>query len=644
MPSPKQKNKVSDIQDSPSDKGQELVEKLEERKEEINESLTEIYQDENGNMVDVKSIEKRKKKGFFFWFLLIIIIAALVGAGAGYFYKYYNKKITGEKIELSVATDKKDIVSGQEYSYVVDYHNGEKVEIKNIQIKIALPENFIVTEASPQPAVASSSLNNIWNIDRLLPFASGQIKIKGKLMGMKGAKANAVAEMIYTPKNFSSEFKKSANLEIVILDNGLEISVDSYSSILVGEENKITVGIKAKDLSYIDKLKLDVVLPENSGIEILSSGTTSKDSIIEQSTLRLSEWQINKITKDGLEFTIPFKAKERVNQNEKINLVFSYPQNDKDYRVFEYPIELEIVKSDLNLGLVVNGSRNDQGINFGEALHYSVTYSNKGDSEMKDIVIMAVIEGDYLDWSTLKDSLKGNAKDGMITWTKEEIPELAVLSPGSEASIDFTIQALPQSAINSAKKNYEIKSYAQFTIGNRSAIKTVGDSKSNIIINKINTDLELKESIRYFNEDNIPVGSGPLPPKVGEATTYKVYWSIANNLHEINNLKVEVSLPPYVSWDEKNTSTQGTVTYSQDEKKVVWDIGRLPVIYDEIKAEFSVKIIPGEDDRNKVLVLLPGSNITALDTETNAEIKKESKAKTTKLEDDDIAIGDGRIQ
>jgi hypothetical protein len=353
---------------------------------------------------------------------------------------------------------------------------------------------------------------------------------------------------------------------------------------------------------------------------------------------------LNKITKEGLEFMVGFKAKERISQNEKIIFEFFYVQNDQDYRVFEYPVDLEIVKSDLNLGLVINGSRNDQGINFGDALHYSVTYSNKGDSEMRDIVIMAVIESEYLDWATLKDEAKGNVKDGMITWTKDQIPELALLSPGTESAIDFTIQALPQSAINSAKKNYEIKSYAQFTIGNKSEIKTVGDSKSNIISNKINTDLELKESIRYFNEDNIPVGSGPLPPKVGEATTFKVYWSIANNLHEINNLKVELSLPPYVVWDEKNISTLGTVAYTQEENKVVWDIGRLPVIYEEVKAEFSIKITPVEDDRNKVLVLLPGSKITALDTQTNTEINKVSKAKTTKLEDDDIATGDGRVE
>lgn len=47
------------------------------------------------------------------------------------------------------------------------------------------------------------------------------------------------------------------------------------------------------------------------------------------------------------------------------------------------------------------------------------------------------------------------------------------------------------------------------------------DNKSNVIKNLINSDLSLSEKILYFNEDNVPVGSGPLPPKVGEKLVLK---------------------------------------------------------------------------------------------------------------------------
>ena len=40
----------------------------EELDEEIEESLNEIYQDDNGDMVDVKKMDIKKRHGFFYWF------------------------------------------------------------------------------------------------------------------------------------------------------------------------------------------------------------------------------------------------------------------------------------------------------------------------------------------------------------------------------------------------------------------------------------------------------------------------------------------------------------------------------------------------------------------------------------------------
>ena len=50
--------------------------------------------------------------------------------------------------------------------------------------------------------------------------------------------------------------------------------------------------------------------------------------------------------------------------------------------------------------------------------------------------------------------------------------------------------------------------------------------KSNEIVVDINTGMVFKAEARYFNDDNIAVGSGPLPPKVGETTKYRIFWNI----------------------------------------------------------------------------------------------------------------------
>jgi hypothetical protein len=158
--------------------------------------------------------------------------------------------------------------------------------------------------------------------------------------------------------------------------------------------------------------------------------------------------------------------------------------------------------------------------------------------------------------------------------------------------------------------------------------------------------LSLSEKILYFNNDNQPVGSGPLPPKVGEKSGFKVYWTVKNNLHELTDTRVIFNLPSNVNFDEKNTTNVGGVTYDAALRQVIWEIGRLPVSVYQADAEFGISIIPIENDRNKILVLSSGSTVSANDTETKSLIVKKTGAKTTKLEDDDIAglNNSGRIQ
>jgi len=52
-----------------------------------------------------------------------------------------------------------------------------------------------------------------------------------------------------------------------------------------------------------------------------------------------------------------------------------------------------------------------------------------------------------------------------------------------------------------------------------------------------------------------------------------------------------------------------------------------------------------DSNKNKIMILIPKSKISAIDSKTKAEIQKTTEAKTTKLEDDEYAtkINDGII-
>ncbi|MCK4539628.1 hypothetical protein KAU09_00565 [Candidatus Parcubacteria bacterium] len=613
----------------------------------IEESLSEIYQDENGAMVDVKKMDVKKRHGFIFWFFSFLLTIFLIGGGAYYGYNnlYLQSGTDAVAVDFFIEGET-EVVAGEEYFYTLRYKNNSNIAIKNIHIQANYPEHFKVLDIYPEN---KDENNAVWKIEILPPHSAGNIKIKGMMLAAKDETGVMFAEMSYSPENFSSEFKEEASINTVINDIGIDFDFDHASSVLVGETEELTLHFNAKENNFINNFRLTLEPKEN--VEILNYIGEGRERLAVFEQERPGVWQISEVGQDEVMLPIRIKFLEKETEEEKLCFSFEYRGNDESYTKFKDEIlNFEVMKSDLNLTLIINGSREDKGVNFGGTLNYSVVYKNKGETKMKNVVIMAVLESDFLDWTTMQFDAKGKERGNTITWTKEEIPSLASIEKNQEGVIDFSVDVM-KAAPTDGSQEYQIKSYAQFSIGqfgeeeeNEEKLVGIEDNLSNTIINVINSDLELSEAIKYFNEDNIPVGTGPHPPKAGEITSYKVYWSLSNNLHELKDLAIKVKLPEYVAWDNKNRATVGEIKYDETLREVRWEIGRLPVTVFQASGEFSISVTPAEEDKNKIMVLLPGSEVTAVDDKTKAELSETTKAKTTKLEDDKIAQGDGIVE
>jgi len=624
------------------------------REDEIEDSLGEIYKEENGDVANVKKLDIKKKHGFFFWFFTaIFIIAGLASAAYSAYYFYQNSGVDSQAVDLAIESEEA-IIAGEEFFYTINLKNLERVDIKDIEIRLTYPANFIFLDSQP----AANLRNDTWNFSLLPSHRSDTIKIKGKIIGPAKQTNIILADMTYMPVNFSSEFSKSTSFENVIKDTGLEFTIINANSALVGEDNEIIVKYKANKENYLNNFRLTIESTNDQTEEQINNIEFSEvdEEELEKAKQELvgpGIWQINEVEEKEQDIKVKVKFKDKVSDSQDLIFKFEYEagaeENKQFYLFYEEVISLEIIKSDLNLTLIINGSQADQGVDFEETLNYTIAYANKGETKMTDVVIMAVLESDFLDWVSLDDQKHGNVSDNSISWSKEEIPDLESLTKNDEGIINFSIKVVQAEAEIDPSKDYQVKSYIQYSIGElvvdgaEEDKEIREDRRSNTIINKINSDLQLNEQVRYFNDDNIAVGSGPQPPKIGETTSYKVYWVITNNLHELNDLLVSAELPHYVKWEDKNRASVGNFEYNEQSHKITWQIGRLPLSVYKADAEFNISITPEEADKNKIIVLMPGTIIQAIDAETKAAINMSGKAKTTKLDDDSIVNDDGRV-
>ena len=407
--------------------------------EEIEESLNEIYQDDKGNMVDVKSMDVQKRRGFLYWLMMLIILLG-VPAGAAYLgYKYFflDTGTDATAMEFDI-TGETEVTAGEEFFYNINYRNLSNVVITDARVEVQYPENFVFLDSFP---ATTADNKNVWEIPSIPPQLANTIKIKGMMLGGKSDTGVIVANITYMPANFSSQFKKEKALTTVIKDIGLDFSIDYVKTALVGDDNDIKIHFHGKENNFITNFRVTMEPQEN--IEILNSSNDGIDNPATYTSDLPGVWQVENVTSEDQVLPIKFKFQEKTSDQQTVKLTFEKPGGDGSYRSFhEETLDYEVMKSDLNLALIINGSREDQGINFGDTLNYSIVYNNKGEAALKDVIIMVVLDSDFLDGTTLDDPNKGREKGNTITWTKDEIPALENIDVNQEGTIDFSIKVL----------------------------------------------------------------------------------------------------------------------------------------------------------------------------------------------------------
>lgn len=629
----------------PSERQVEIFERAvrkEARQEEIDDNLSEIYRDKEGKLVDVSHLHHEKSSVLFSVIKKLFVLAVLAVLGYGFYFYFFNKSLDTASVDFSIKAPEQ-VKAGEEFTYTLNYKNQSKFSLKSLRLEIKYPDNFIVSEVTGVglEAVNDTTAKNYFNLPDLSIGGEENIVVKGKILSKKDIANLFSANLSYTPGDFSTEFKKEAVTSVLVNDLGFDLNFEYANAALVGEDNNIDLVFSNVKDNFLDDFEVSFMFPENI---ILVNPKNSTSTVATSSELKLKLdktssllWRVSGLAPSDQTYRLPvyYKINKKVDDSQSITIILSKKMpNGKSYTFAEKTIPLNVMNSNLNLTLILNGSKNDNTANFNSVLNYSLTYANKSDGPLNDVAIMAVLKGDFLDWSSLTDVKKGTRGENTITWTKEQIPALATLNPGEEGTIDFSVGVRPYNT-NDLGKSFTVTSYAQFNVNNRQG--GLNDSKSNNIITKINSDLNLTEKVLYFDENNTPVGSGPLPPKVNEKTSLKVYWTLDNNLHELSGTRVVTKLPDYVSFDNKSNNSTGNLSFDEASHSVIWNIGSLPVSTYQATAEFNISITPTESQRNSLLVLLSGTTVSAVDEDTKSALEKKTNSKTTKLEDDDIA-------
>lgn len=609
------------------------------RDQELAKDLKQIYSDTEGQLPDFTRLDGKPGSRFRSALFGAIVGIAVMGAAAwaGIFFFSRTSGFTGDAVELSVATDG-DFTAGAEADVIVRYRNGERVPLARADIGLKAPEGFEILGSEPATAEDGS-----WAVGSIAPGAEGEVRVHGYVRRELDAAMTFEARLDYKPADFNSDFQKTASHTVVV--SGSVLTLDGAGPEQMTPGDDIAFVFTYENTSDADLEKVRVVADPPEGF-IFGSAEPQTDPDV------ALQWSFDKIeahAKGTITVHGTFAATSRGPKALHARMGFADDAGGV-IAIATADAKTEVLKSNLDLSLIVNGSEKPAAASFGDTLFFSVRYENGGDVPLKDVAISADLPSEpagpsIIDWVSLKDDLDGTLTGTTIVWTKKELPSLAALAPGDKGEIGFSVQLIRKPLADAKSSKYVVHAVASAKIGKVGSIsgsREVHTAPSDVALL---SDAAFKAYGRYFTEDGTPLGSGPLPPQVGQKTTYRMFWTVQNSLHELTNLSVTTVLPQGVKWTGIERPVEaGALTFDETGRKATWRLNRLPTSVPSVTISFDVELTPEFEDIGKILDLTGDNRFEAFDKDVESVILKTEPPIGTDLVGDQSAAGKGVVK
>jgi len=521
------------------------------------------------------------------------------------------------------------VVVGEEKNFSILIFNKENSELIEAQLLLNFPEKFKLI--SSEPACSENSLTScVLDLAKIGSGLPREIKLKGYFFATGEEKISLNARLSFRLENFSSWFKKEIFQEVIFSEPAIDLIMEGPTELINGEEGEYrlkiknnqegpmttTIIISGQDFNFLILVPIDAETVDNG-----------------------KKWKVGLAQAE--EKTIDFSgyfSGEGENKNLVAQLGFMDEKNSF-FSQIKKDFSVNIAQPGLVLGIKANGSFLDElNQSFGDEIAMSVSYKNISQEKIFEPTfrmklepsnVVNVKKNDSWQWLQLGTQVSLNnstvENEGQSLSMVFSSPEIIEINPGEEGEISFNFKIKNyEDLIKEKLQNLKINLMAEASAKIFKNQVLIFNVKSNQINININSRVKLEAEARYFSDEGMKIGGGPLPPKVGQTTTYFIYLRPVNSNNALNNIKIIADLPKQVEWFGEQKFSHGNLSFDAFNKKIIWQIDSLPAYsggsYSFVEASFKIGLTPEDADLGQVLNLLENINLTATDALDGTQI------------------------
>ncbi|MBI4598639.1 DUF11 domain-containing protein [Candidatus Uhrbacteria bacterium] len=602
--------------------------------QDVEDGLRKIYAEHEGEIPDLAVLERDTSSRLtrFLFRLILGLLGLAVLVGIGFF--LWNPYTVQTSRPLSFAIEgPTSVISGEEVRYRVAYENRSRVPLAALAVRFHLPRGFVLTDTVPPP-----SGEDEWILGSLAPQSDGVIEIAGVFRSAVPGSEKLQAFFAYRPANFSSDFEEVVGLTVDVPRSVLEVRMEGPDKAIPGDEVVYLVHVKNGGSRPIERVRLRPQLPE--AFQFAKSDPA-------MNTDEPAAWDIPTLV-PGEEFKLSITGTFASDAAGTLAMQAEAGLLDAGGAFLlqaEVAVQTDIVGGSLATYLIVNGSDKAQTADMGERLRVSVDYANQGSEAVEGVSLVLRLETPSrslpIDWNEA-DLGKARRQGNELVWDAANVPVLARLAPSDSGVIDLTLPLLETASPATVSD--------AFSLTLATSLKKVGSVATDRTVESVpltvtlNSDARFAAAARYFDGEGNQLGSGSLPPKVGETTAYRLFWTLANTLHDLEKVVVTTNLPPGVAWRNKTHTDIGTLSYNETTRLLTWTVDKLPTELAAVEAWFELAVTPDADDVGSFLKLTNATSFEVVDATTRDTLQRSVDAIDTELPTDEFATGKGVVQ
>ncbi len=609
----------------------------------LREELRAIYADADGSLPDLTRLEHRED-GRFTQFLVKALLAFVLissASWAGFFVWNAGWFQRGNQLAVTVEGPS-ETAAGAPVTYTFHYANQGSVPLASLEMALRVPPNFDVLERVPPVAQETDP----WVLGTLGPNSDGFVSVRGVFRAEaippeSGPLAPQTIQAVfeYKPANFSSEFQEIETVTVRMNGSVLDASVTGPEKAVSGDEVTYTLNVKNTGSAAAENIRATLTFPPGFNV----TSTDPKPAQADQSA-----WTWASLAPDELRaVTVKGRYTSSAAGEQTVRADVAFLDGAVSLRQDVAETVTDVLQGTIALALVVNGTSRDQTVDLGRTLRASVSYTNTSPDTVEGFRLWLAATGAGgkplpIDWSVSDIGKNTNRTGGTISWSGATEPLLIRLAPNATGTFDVSLPIVGSLDPTKVADALTLKLTGTYTkVGSVSANRSVETSPIQV---GINTEFAAEAAARFYDPAGAKVGSGPLPPKVGETSTYRVYWTLVNTLHDLAALTYSAVLPADVTWTDVKTASVGTVVFDEVTRTVTWSVPDLPRTTKNAVATFDLSVTPKKTDAGSFFKLLNATAAEAIDAATKERLSRGLDLLTTDLTDDPYARDKGVVE